>query len=98
MLQTIVIPLAFAIVTFAAVMPIGYCPRPAIIYTTSGPPVLDTSVTSCNSTMTAMCGLGVRASTIAEYTVTIGGGFTLDVVVLIVTPAQELCRHKNIPK
>lgn len=72
MLQTIVIPLAFAIVTFAAVMPIGYCLRPAIIYTASGPPVLDTYVASCNSTMTATCGLGVRASTSAEYTVIIG--------------------------
>lgn len=84
MLKTIVTPLAFAGVTFAIVMPIGYCPQPTTTYTASaapfyyGPPVLDTDVASCNSTDTTTCALGVSASTSAGYTITIGGGLSLD--------------------
>ena len=84
MLRTIVIPLAFASVTFATVMPIGYCPQPTTTYTASaapfyyGAPVLDTSVATCNSTDTTTCALGVSASTSAGYTITMGAGLTLD--------------------
>lgn len=84
MLQTVIIPLALAGVAFAVVMPVGNCPQPTTTYTASaapfyyGPPVLDTDVASCNSTDTTTCALGVSASTSAGYTITIGGGLTLD--------------------
>lgn len=84
MLQTIIIPLAFAGVTFAAVLSIGSCPPRATTYTASaapfyyGAPVLDTAVASCNSTDTTTCALGVSASTSAGYTITMGAGLTLD--------------------
>lgn len=84
MLQAIILPLAFASVTLAFVMPIGTCPQATTTYTASaapfyyGAPVLDTDVASCNSTDTTMCTLGVSASTSAGYTITMGAGLTLD--------------------
>ena len=84
MLQTILFPLAFAGVTYAIVMPIGYCPQPTNTYTASaapfyyGAPVLDTDVATCNSTDTTTCALGVSASTSAGYTITVGGSLSLD--------------------
>ncbi len=84
MLQTIIMPLAFVGVTFAAVMPVGDCPPLVTTYHASaapfyyGPPVLHTQVASCNSTDTTTCNLGVSASTSAGYTITMGAGLTLD--------------------
>lgn len=84
MLQTIIIPLAFVGVTFATVLPIGYCTPPITTYIASaapfyyGPPGLHIEVALCNSTETTTCNLGVSASTSAGYTITMGAGLTLD--------------------
>lgn len=102
MLQTIIIPLAFAGVTFAAVLSIGSCPPRATTYTASaapfyyGAPVLDTAVASCNSTDTTTCALGVSASTSAGYTITMGAGLTLDLYVH--TWRGETSTDKNRPE